>query len=233
MLPINHLFENIPEHPDTTVIKNEFYPDGLTQKQIYQYYISQKKTILKNTDNREVMIFFNVGLNKFIIKRKASKDELIKLTSENYDTIISGRTVSIHSTMNQQENFGIIDLDFNDFETVKNATIEVYDYLFKSNKNLEIRFTGKTGFHIIYYNTKKFDINYIKKYLNTMLTDSDLFPKYNINISRSTQKVNIDLSSNKFRGGFITPNALSILGLKCMTISRKQLEKFNRKEAKI
>ena len=47
------------------------------------------------------------------------------------------------------------------------------------------------------------------------------------------EKVNIDLASNKYRGGFITLHSLSIEGLKCMEIKRSDLGNFIKEMAKI
>jgi len=227
----NLLFESIPEHPDTIIIQNEFYPNGLTQKHIYDYYIKNKKKILEQVKDRDVMIVLATDLNKFVIKRKETNG-YIKLNSENYDNFLSGRTVTIYSTMNQQEDFGIVDIDYHDFNQAKNATIEIYDLLYKQNKKLKIKYTGKNSFHILYFFDQKIDINSIRKKLEDLLLNlAD--KKYSINSTRSEEKINLDLSPNKFRGGFISLYSLSILGLKCVEVSRKQIASFNKSDAKI
>lgn len=229
--PIYAFFESKPNNPDTIILKNEYYPNGLTQQDIYNYYISKKNEILKETKNRDLIIFFAASTNNIIIKRKQNKNEYIQLTKQNYEDIISGRTLSFHSTMNQKESFGIIDLDYHDFTEVKKATKEIYDFLYKLNNNINIRFTGKTGFHIIYNFNKLLDINVIKNQLYHILLP--LSDKYTIAPKRTQEKVNIDLSSNKINGGFITLNSLSILGLKCIEISKKEIDNFDPIRSKI
>ncbi|MEI7425290.1 MAG: hypothetical protein WCK10_04220, partial [Candidatus Staskawiczbacteria bacterium] len=124
-----------------------------------------------------------------------------------------------------------IDIDYHDFETAKNVAAEVYDYLYKTNKNLQIRFTGKEAFHLVYCFDKKYNISEIKTILSNLI--KDFADKYDIKSKRSGVKPNLDLSSNKIKGGFISLHSLSVLGLRCMEVSRKGLLQFNKNEAKI
>ena len=230
MLSVRLLFESKPEHPDTIIVKNEFYPDGLTQEDVYNYYMKNKQNILEQTKNREIMIFFATDLNRVIVKRKIHED-YIKLNSLNYSSVVSGRTLSLISTMNRQENFGIVDIDYHEFDTAKEVVADVYDYLYRTNKNLKIIFTGKSSFHIKYMFDKKYDIDQIRFELKNTL--QDLADKYDIEFKRQKSKPNLDLSPNKYRGGYITVYSLSTLGLKCMEVLRAKLSKFDKKEARI
>ena len=130
MLPI---YESYPKNPSTTVVLNNFYPKGLKEIDIYKYYISVKKQLLEELKNREVMFFINPKINKSIVKRKDPKTgSFFKLTDNNYEKLITGRTVSVHSTMNKSESFGIIDIDFDDFNQAKKATNEIYNFCLDS-----------------------------------------------------------------------------------------------------
>ena len=64
-----------------------------------------------------------------------------------------------------------------------------------------------------------------------MLLKKKFEDKYDISSKRTSGKVNIDLSSNKYRGGFISLGSLSVWGLKCMEIPRGKLMRFNQNEA--
>ena len=69
-----------------------------------------------------------VEKNKPIIRRKVDSG-FIRLKPTNYDTVITGRTVSIHSAMGMYENFGIIDIDIDPsdgFKWAKEVTRRVY-----------------------------------------------------------------------------------------------------------
>lgn len=227
-------FEGFPHHPETIVVQNEFYPSGLKEKHVYEYYTKIKPILLKRVEHREVMFFISVAINQFIVKRKYDS-KFIKLNKNNYERFIHGRLVSIHSTMKERENFGIIDIDWDvDLELIKDSVKEVYDFLKSKNhfSKIEIRFTGKTSFHIIVHYNKKMPVEDSRKYLTSLLNDN-FSDDYFINKRRSIQKPNLDLSSNKLRGGFITPYSLSVLGLICTPIERNQLKSFKKEKVKI
>ena len=214
------------EHPNVAVIKNKFYPKGLTQQNIYDYYQSVKLKILKETDNREMLFFINIAVNKSIIKRHGVNKKFLKITKTNYNTIITGRTIALISTMRQRERFGIVDIDYDNFDEIKKVTCDVYDYLKTQHfYNLKIRYTGKTGFHIICDFGKYYSIDNIRIMLSKILKRK-FKDKYDIAFKRQHLRPNLDLSINKFRGGFITQHSLSILGLKCMEVNRRNIFKF-------
>jgi hypothetical protein len=229
------IVEYYPTNPDTIIIKNQFYPKGLTELDIYNYYIKNKNSILKQVEDRELMFFLGLENGNTVVKRKTPEGKYIILNNGNYKDLITGRTVSIHSTMKQKENFGIVDIDSTDFRKSKLATINVYDYLksIPEIKNVQIRYTGKDSFHLICTLNKILAINDIRSYFKTIL--SQRFTKeYEIAYHKKLgSKVNLDLSSNKYRGGFITLGSLSVLGLKCMKLSKGQLKNFNKEQAKI
>ncbi len=227
------LSEYAPKNPNTIVIKNEFYPKGLSELDVYNYYMNNKKKILNEVSGRDLMLFLAVDTNKFIVRRHTKFDDFIQLDYYNYDRIINGRVVSIHSTFGSRESFGIVDIDCSNFDDAKYGAAEVYDLLVKYNPKLEIRYTGKDSFHILYKFDHLYEISRIRSMLKELLSDLAANQKYTINKTRSKDKINLDLSSNKIRGGFITLHSLSILGLRCMKISRNNLLSFNKTFAKI
>lgn len=222
------------EHPNTIIVKNEFYPSGLTEQNLYDYYFLQKNKILEQLKDRYVMFFLGMDVNKTIVKRKLN-NEFIKLTSENYSKLITGRTLSLHCTMKNIESFGIIDIDGYDFQEIKKATYEVFIYLSNNFKeyNYSLRFTGKTGFHIVCYFKKKYNINVIKEKLILLLQKFKFEENYTVGAAKRGEKVNLDLSSNKYNGGFICLHSLSVIGLRCMEIDIKYLKLFEKKQAMI
>jgi len=217
-------------NPETVIIKNKYYPSGLKEKDTYSYYMKNKQLILKQTNDREIMLLIHIGINQPVIRRR-TKDGFIKLTSSNYEKIIHGRVVTVYSTMRQQENIGIVDVDFHNFKVAKQATMEVYDYLYEIYNHPKIRFSGKTSFHIIIPFKRRQHIDDIRIVLNKKL--QKFSNKYTIGETRSQTKVNLDLSINKFRGAFTTLHALSPIGLRCMEVHRLHMVKFTPHMAKI
>ena len=157
-----------PKNPETIVIKNSFYPTGLKEIDIWNYYQKVKRKILDETRNRDLMFMIMVGVNKPIIKRKDSSGRFIRLTPKNYDELITGRTVSIHSAMGQYEDFGIIDIDIDPtdgFNWAKKTTINVYDYVMDKMplvRKASINFTGKQSFHVRCDFNRKMKIDVIR-----------------------------------------------------------------------
>jgi len=223
-----------PENPETIILKNKFYPKGLTEGMVYNYYSKVKSLILNQTQGKDLMIVIMVDVNKPIIKRKI-KGKPIILTPSNYDDINIGRTISIYSTMKFYENHFIIDIDADTFEKSKQPTLDVYHSLNGSGfvSDISIRYTGKTGFHIDCELKRKTKIDSARILFEHYLK-SKLGNKYTIRPSRVKGTPNIDLwASNKLNGAYITLNSLSIIGLRCMNLMPTQLNSFKQENAKI
>ncbi|MEM3452060.1 MAG: hypothetical protein QW835_00335 [Candidatus Hadarchaeum sp.] len=225
--------EGYPAHPNTIVLRNEFYPSGLREIDVYNYYRVNKTSILKECKGKEVMFFIAVNENEFIVKRKY-QGEFIFLDRNNYEKFITGRTVSVHCTMGRYSNFGIVDIDYHDFQMCKHATKEVYDFLKKSSwfKSVLIKYTGKNSFHVICHFGKYLDIDAVRRKLIEIFENNGM-EEFLIYQRRNPNRVNLDLSSNKFRGGYICTGALSVLGLKSMYVPFEKLYSFKKEDAVI
>lgn len=227
-----------PQHPDTIILKNKFYPKGLTELMVWDYYQKVKGRLLKEVYNRDLMFFIMVDINKPIVKRKL-KEKFIRLTQANYDTIITGRTLSIHSAMGMYETFGIIDIDIDPtdgFAWARKVTADVYEFVMDKMpavRSAQIRFTGKNSFHIVCDFGRKMKIDSIRFLLQRLLQQSDLSKVYTISGKRRAGIPNLDMAPNKFRGNYITLNSLSIWGLKCEEVPYNKLMSFNPMRARI
>lgn len=219
-----------PEHPDTIIIKNEFYPDGLREIDIWNYYQKVKGPLLQQVINRDLMFFLMVDVNKDIVLRRGIGARFLRLNNKNYDTIITGRTVSVHSTMKKHETFGIIDIDTDNFDDAKLATLKVYNAMTKTY-NTSIRFSGKNSFHVICGFGSERNIDNIRLGLKNHLKALDL--GYSVDFKRVKGMTNLDLAPNKFRGGFITLHSLSTIGLRCMEVDPGRIIRFRKELAKI
>ena len=225
-----------PKHPDIVVIKNKFYPKGFKEIDVWNYYQSAKGKILKEVAGRDLIFLIILDTGKIIIKRAGKTTRFIRLTSSNYDEMVTGRTMAIYSTMRRSEDIAIIDIDYNAFDkTLKGAVVECFDFAstIPIVNKVSIRFTGKTSFHVFCNLRKKFNVDTIRLLFKKFLTQSDLSNKYTIEYKRQPGIPNLDLSPNKFRGGYITLYALSEIGLRCMEISRSAVSSFTREKARI
>jgi hypothetical protein len=226
---------SIPKNPETIILKNEYYPSGLREIDIWDYYQKIKDYLLKETLGKSLIVFFTTELNKTIVIRKSKTNGLIRLSPSNYNEIVSGRTLSFHSVMDKYSDFGIIDIDIDDFEQAKKTTLDMYNILNNAKfiTDLKIRFTGKNSFHIKANFKNDYPIEYIRKTIYDFLIENNVDKKYTISHKRTKNIPNIDLNRNVYNAGYITLYSLSVMGLKCMEVNVNHLNNFKRDKAKI
>lgn len=226
-----------PKHPETIILKNEFYPHGLREIDIWNYYQKNKNKLLKETLGKTLIVFFATNVNQFIVIRKNKSEGLVRLTPADYDTVVSGRSVSFHSVMDKYSDYGIVDIDIDNFIKAKKITRELYDLLgtAKFVDDLKIRYTGKDSFHIKVDFKASYPMYYIKDSLHNFImenrnkVDSD----FTISHKRSPDIPNVDLNRNVYNAGHIALHSLSVTGLKCMEISERNLNIFKKDMARI
>ncbi len=227
-----------PKHPKNILIKNKYYPNGLNEISNWTYYQKNKFNILKETRFKNLMLFIATDENTYTVKRKGTTTNYVRLNPQNYDSIIHPRVISIHSTMKAYEDIAIIDIDIDNISLAKRATKEIYEYI-QNNKSFiidsKIRFTGKTSFHIFCKLDNKYPIDMIRKNLQYFLSKNiNIINSYTLNLGKRKPGIpNIDLSSNKYLGGYITLHSLSVIGLKCMEIKYSELSSFRPNQTKI
>ena len=209
-----------PEHPTTVILRNRFYRKGLKEIDVWNYYQRVKSPLLREVPGRDLLFFIMVDVNKPVVRRRAKETIYIRLTNSNYDTVITGRTISVHSAMKRYEEIGIIDIDADDWKRAKIATVDTFEAMIKAPfvRDVQIRYTGKTSFHIFCTFGKKFSVDAIRVLLASHLRESGLGNKYTIAGKRRSGIPNLDLAPNKFRGNFVCLHALSIWGLRCMEV---------------
>lgn len=228
-----------PNNPFEIVIQNKFYPNGITEENIFNYWKINKSKILDVVFGKEIFLYIASKKNEIVVRRYSDADTLYRLTPMNYEKIISSRTVGIVSTMNKSSDFGIVDIDVSpiekiasniEFETVKEATIDTNDFLSRFYKT-KIFYTGKNGFHIHCKFLTTMSIDKIKDILKKQLMDSPLSKIYTILHKRDARTPNLDLAINKVRGGYITEGSINQIGIPCVNIKNSdELLKFKREQ---
>ena len=121
-----------PTSPQTVILKNKFYPKGLREIDVWFYYQSVKRELIAENVGLQMMVYIMTDLNKPVIRRKGAGGKPIYLDNKSYDNVVTGRTISFHSSMNPTTRYGIIDVDIhpNDgFRWAKQATLATYDYV--------------------------------------------------------------------------------------------------------
>ena len=225
-----------PQHPETITIRNKYYPKGLREIDTYKYYQKIKNKLLKEVAGRDLMFYIAVDVDKLIIRRAGKKTQYIRLTNANWDDEIRGRVISIHSSMKKIEDIAVVDIDADNFSKAKKAAADCYGVLLKRVPivdKVQIRFTGKAGFHLFCKLNKKMSIDSIRLLLKKVLSTAPELRDYSVEYKRTPGQVNLDLAPNKFRGNFISLYSLSTWGLKCTEVKLNKLKSFSQNMAKI
>lgn len=229
-----------PKNPQTVVLKNKFYPSGLREIDIWNYYQSVKRQLIVENTGLQMMLYIAIDLNKNIIRRKTTGGQPIFLNQKNFDDVVTGRTISFHASMNPQSRYGIIDVDIspNDsFRDAREATLNTYDYVMDKMtfiRSSKIQFTGKKSFHIVCDFGRTTRADTIRFMLEKFLKQSPLAKVYTINEKKSQPGIpNLDLNRNAFRANHISLYSLSVWGLKSMEVGYNQIMNFDPRRAKI
>lgn len=226
-----------PRDPSVVILKNSFYPTGLTEGDVWNYYQKYKGVILNQVRNRELMFVIMTDLNKPVIRRRTKDSKYIRLNNSNYDTVMTGRTLVVYSTMRAYEDIAIIDFDADKFNVARDNISLIRDVAEEYPEVLEttIRYTGKTSFHVICRLSRKFPINRIRATFETHFKSNEQIIQKGFTVAyrRKLGVPNIDLSPNKFRGAWITLNSLSLIGLMCIEVKDRELSTFNPNRARI
>lgn len=226
-----------PLNPETIILKNEFYPNGLREIDIWNYYQKIKVSLLRETIGKNLIVFFSTDLNKTIVIRKNKQGRLIRLNFRDYNQIVSGRTLSFHNVMGKYSNYGIIDIDTENFNLAKESVEDLYFLIgkkFKLVNDIKIIFSGKNSFHLRLYFNSEYKIQYVKDEIYNFLVTNNIEKNYTISYKVLYKNIpNLDLNRNVYNAGYIALNSLSVNGLRCMEIEQKKLRYFKKEIAKI
>lgn len=240
-----------PKNPNTIVIQNKYYPTGLTEGQVWNHYQKYKNDILKHINRRNVLIFLATDVNNLIVRRNESGSNKILLNQFNYDTVISGRSISLSVEMPKSSGYQFIDIDAHDINApesqLKEAVTDIINYYKRVDTPLHkglginhirqnirgVKVTNSaSGYHVYAYIYQNYGIDYLKQLLKADLTY--LFgDKYRIDGKGDPDSVNIDLSQMRVGGSHTIPNSLNRNGTMCKDLSTKDWIKFNRKDSVI
>ncbi len=229
-----------PTDPKKIVLKNEYYPNGLTAQDLYDYYSDKttKKTIIKECNKKPVILFMSMNYQQnLVVKRKSPESDHIILDNETYDKFINGYTVSISSETFSQEKTNIIIIDVDPIgdevseDEIKESLTDLIDFF-----KLPYRITNtQTGYHIYFKSKKSFSLSQIKEVIAEKLLEK-FSEKYMINYKGKSKNaaypINFDLSPMNKRGSAVVVGALNRNGLICMDIT-KTYKTFQREDSKI
>lgn len=210
------LSESFPSNPDDVILKNKHYPSGLTEIEIYNYYMRAKSKILGWIKNRRCAFFLQIG-NDLVVRRKINGKD-IKLTESNYEKLITGRTLQILAERPDTSNYFVIDIDAGDgvsFQAMNKAIDTAKGLLSKSLniKRWELLFSSPRGRHLIGYMASSISSKNMISKLTEILSEQD---EVLVNVKgRHLGTINYDFTPNYKRGVHIARYSLTKEGLIC------------------
>lgn len=222
----------IPENPDTVVVKNEFYPTGLKEIQVWNHYQRYKNNVISEINSMPVILWIFVDVNTPIVKRKIFNTPFT-IAKKNYDKVITGRTVSISSELKSNTDVIIIDVDPGpnaNEQQLKDAVKRLLDSSIGKSSMVtgnRIISTAK-GYHVYFYLGRKMSLNSIRKILFKMML-IEFKDIYLINQKNPKgSNINLDLTPTTPHGGHQIPYALCRNGLMSLDVTNS-LDTFNRR----
>jgi len=212
----NFLFESFPNNPDDVILTNKFYPNGLTEREIYNYYMTAKAKILGWIKNRQCVFFLRIG-NELVVRRKINGRD-IKLTDSNYEKMITGRTLQILVERPTTSNYFVVDIDAGDgvsFPDMQKAIESAKNLISKAIRitNWELLFSSPRGRHLIGHMPRSFASKDMITKLTEILSEQE---EVLVNVKgRHPGTINYDLTPNYKRGVHIAKYSLTKEGLIC------------------
>lgn len=237
-----------PDHPDDIVINKNENIIGLKpikEIDVWNYYSGVKNEMLKELKGRNLFIAIKTkgilrpGQKPVYIRHPyRGEGEYIRINnSKDFEVYHSGRTVEYHVTMPQMAPYYVIDFDApGPFPQTKKITADIADALDDLNqvKKVEIRYTGKRGFHVLGWLKKDQDVddsrNFLKKWLKEVFGN-----RKDVTLGESPKGSvgALGLSPMKVNGGQVALWSLRISGLCCVEVPRSSLLSFEKEDASL
>jgi hypothetical protein len=219
------------------LFKNNYYPNGITKTEVISHYKKYKNIIIKETNNRPVLLFIFTDQKNYIVKRKIN-DKPIILNEQNYENILFNRVVSLSVEVPNNPNFIIIDVDQKSTpneQEIKQALSDLLNTSFIKNPLVSGYrvLSSANSYHLwlLLKSRKNIDVlrNITEKYIKLELGD-----KYLINNKGNVKSsINLDISTvMKKRGAYTVPFALCRNGLVSLDVTTNW-KTFKRESARV
>lgn len=244
------------EHPDTVIIPpNEWYPEGLTEQQVANYYDRVKPLLVKQYQdlNAEGLVVMKTDGTPIVRRNSFNVQAMDLKNPEAIDKLNRGRTVEFHFALGKTTKVVWVDLDPNPefpFEDVKFIALDLQDAMQEilgsgggpmKGVKTEIRFSGRSGFHILHYLAQEMDAddarvsmkNFVGGYIQRVKMyrgDDRLTEK----VTKDPKQMRLDYSTLHDRGGLRSSYSLAFpTGLICLPIPTNQVMMFKKEDATI
>jgi len=231
-----------PKHPDTVVVRSEFYPKGLTEADVWGYYDREKERIVAELKGHDAMLVIQAD-GEIYKRHPDSEEEFIKIDSAvDFDRYNNGRTIEFHKVVADSTDYGYVDVDPKEdvaFEKTKEIATDVHDLLAKQPdvSGVDLAYSGGRGFHLYprYRRAKSTDQarEELKSLMDEYIEQSG-DEKLTTGIARENDMIRLDTSTLHRTGSLRVLGSLNArTGLKCLPVARNALPGFRKESAKI
>jgi len=236
-----------PKHPETIVIPaNEHYPDGLKEIDVYAYYQKVAPEIIQQYAEFGLDGMVLMQTDGIIVRRHAAYEILaMQINNAVFARLNQGRTVEFHFAVGDTTRLVWFDLDpkaefpWND---TKKAALDLElklrnDELFGDIIDTKIRFSGKSGFHVVGVTKNPIDTKHAyeimkaiaEEYIAEMKDD-----RLTTGVTKEPNSMRIDMSTLHRAGGLRADYSLAYpTGLICLPLERDEVLAFEKSQASV
>jgi hypothetical protein len=229
-----------PRHPDAVVLKNSFYPEGLTEYQVWRQLRNHADDLLGQLKGRRVMVVIKTDEAKIIRRNGASGDPLRIKTLEGLTEIMSGRTMEFHAVSEKEADLAWIDLDPQEqfpFSEVKSVAIALVPIMRKTiEADVSIKFSGGRGFHLLGALSGKSDVDALRHRLEASIRRfiDSAGGKLSLGAVRAPDMMRLDVSTLHESGSIRATWSLNAdTGLVSVPLAADDLAGFEKGDARI
>jgi predicted RNA-binding Zn-ribbon protein involved in translation (DUF1610 family) len=226
---------------DIIVPSNQYYKQGLTKQDVYDYYTKAYADMQEYADQPAFIIMMTE--QGPVLKRYADDQNPISLDAEHWDSLNTGRMLEVHRVIpTETTNFGWVDIDpreKTDFSYTKKITKALHDYLVDMAfvKAIDTYFSGNRGFYLVLSLTKPMNVDELRAILvstlESFIADSP-FDNLTTGVTRNPKGIRLDVSTLKRTGSIKMPYSLSYkTGLSVIPINISDIMAFNKENARI
>lgn len=231
--------EGYPRHADTVIIKNEFYPDGLTEYQIWRQLHNHASDLTKQLKGRRTLLVIKTETGK-IVRRNDEEGNPFEISGkDDVKKLISGRAMEFHIVADEMTDLVWIDLDPKEdypFDEVKKVVTDLVPVLGTISKSdVSVKFSGSRGFHLI-SPTAKTDIDAARKTIQASVQEyiDRVGGKLSTGIVRERDAMRIDVSTLHESGSIRTAWSFhSDTGLISLPLAVDDVGAFEKADASI
>lgn len=234
------------QNPETVIIEpNEWYKDGLKEKDVFGYYDAVGDLIVKQYVNYNLDGMTVIKTDGDVIIRRHAEIDVMGMKigdRESFDRLNRGRTVEFHFAVGDQTRLAWIDLDPKlefPWDDVKSIAAEIAGLLSQMPESLqvEIRFSGRSGFHVICVMQNQMLVNTVQsemaKFVDKYIVDKK-DERLTSQVTKESNMMRLDYSTLHQAGGLRAAWSLAYpTGLVCVPLTPRSVANFEKNQATI